>query len=70
MLLPVAEKEANCGPGQAMTEEEELVVGGQPKISMMPISGAQVPLADVAFAVAVKPPETKKRVQVEEVVCE
>jgi hypothetical protein len=70
VLLSGAEKEANCGPGQAVTEEEELVVGGQPKISMMPVSGAQVPPADVALAVAVKPPETRKRVQVEEAVCE
>ena len=68
--LEKAQKRVERKTNPINAEEEELVVGGQPKISMMPISGAQVPLADVAFAVAVKPPETKKRVQVEEVVCE
>jgi hypothetical protein len=63
--VPVAEKEAYCGPEQTVSEEVAEVAVEQPNTSMIPISGSQVPLVEVALAVAVKPPETRKRVQVE-----
>jgi len=61
-LVPVAENEAYCGPEQTVTED---VAVGQPNTSIMPISGSQAPLVEVALAVAVKPPESRKRIQVE-----
>jgi hypothetical protein len=63
VLLPAAENEPYFGPEQTVTEE---VAVGQPDMSMMPISGSHLPPAEVALAVAVKPPEISRRVQVED----